>query len=313
MEWLKDVPIHTTEGRPGDEKDFHDAIAATWPWKIPEEVVIKLASIGSIFKKTENPHQPLLPHENLKAVMDSIEAGASGIHFNATGPQGERTGGIEAYKALLEPCREKYGYRFVADCNVLFGKTIEDQLAPLIAGLAETICSAMYQPRKFLEAEARLMLEKNCKFEMVIHCSAEVELAHRILIKPGLVKKPYAWQILIGVPSRAGRLHEYMPNPRAMCESLLMIVNRIKEIDEDAFIIVCQSGRATKYLTTLAMLLGLHVRVGTEDTMWRHPHKEEIIKDNAEVIREHVAMAKLLGRRVATGNEYRKLIGLPER
>ncbi len=313
MQRFSDIPALKHQTRPGDEVDFADAIAATWPWDIPDLVVIKMASVGSIFKKKENPNQPLLPAENLRTVMEGIEAGASGVHFNATGAQGEREGGVDGYRALIDPCRRKYGNRFVADCNVLMGNTIEDQLGPVIAGLAETVCSAMYHPRKWLEGEARLMLEHGCKFEMVVHCSAEVELAHRLLIKPGLVKKPYVWQILIGIPNRAGRLHDYMPNPRAMCESLLVLVNRIKEIDENSFIIVSQAGRATRYLSTLAMLLGLHIRVGTEDSMWVYPHKEDIIPSAPQMVRDHIEIARMLGRRVATGNEYRRFMGLPER
>jgi uncharacterized protein (DUF849 family) len=140
-----------------------------------------------------------------------------------------------------------------------------------------------------------------------------VELAYRLLIKPGIVRKPYAWQILVNVPSLGTRMHDWMPHPRAMAETLLTMVHRIREIDPDSFILVCQSGRASIYLSTYAMLLGLHVRIGTEDTMWRYPHRDDIITSNQDVVRDHVALAHLLGRRPATGDEYRALIGLPAR
>lgn len=311
-ERYKDIPKFTFGWRPGEESTFGDAIRASEKWDIPEMVVVKLASIGSIFTKSENPHQPLLPQENLREVMESIEAGASGIHFNATDPEGKRTGGLDAYRALIEPCKKRFGDSFVVDCNVLFGETIEEQLATVTAGLAETVALAPYNPRKWVEGAVHLMQDHGCKPEIVIHNSGEVELAYRILIKSGILKPPYAWQLLVGVPSIGRRIHSYMPNPRAMCEAMVALVNRIREVDEDPnpFIIVCQSGRATIYLATLAMLMGLHVRVGTEDTMWRYPHRDEIIKKNSEVIKETIEIARLLGRRAATGNEYRKLIGL---
>ena len=63
----------------------------------------------------------------------------------------------------------------------------------------------------------------------------------------------------------------------------------------------------------MAMLLGLHVRVGMEDTYFRWPHKDDVIESNAKVVVDTIAMARLLGRRPATANEYRSLIGLPTR
>ncbi len=58
------------------------------------------------------------------------------------------------------------------------------------------------------------------------------------------------------------------------------------------------------------MVLGLHVPVGMEDPIWRHPHKNDLIQNNAEVVKSTIEMAKQLGRRVATADEYRKLVGI---
>lgn len=55
-------------------------------------------------------------------------------------------------------------------------------------------------------------------------------------------------------------------------------LNRIEEIDEGSQILVWASGRAPVYLTTFALLLGLHIRVGMENTLCRWPHRDEMIK-----------------------------------
>ena len=47
-----------------------------------------------------------------------------------------------------------------------------------------------------------------------------------------------------------------------------------------------------------------------EDTIWKYPHKDELITNNAEVVKSTIEMAKQLGRRVATADEYRELIGI---
>ena len=64
-------------------------------------------------------------------------------------------------------------------------------------------------------------------------------------------------------------------------------------------------------LTALALVMGLHVRVGMEDTVWIWPHRDDLIRSNEEQVRAAVSLAGLLGRRVATSEEDRGLIGLP--
>ena len=315
MARLDDIPTYKGARRPGDETDFNDAIAlaSELRWDIPAVVVLKLASVGGIYSLDMNPNQPLPFADNLRTVMECIEAGACGVHFNPTDARGRSIGGLEAYRALIEPCRERYGWRFVSDSGLITGETLEDQLASVLGGLVETAPVPPGRPRQWVQGVAELMEERNCRPEICVHSLGEVELAYRLLIKPAIVRRPYAWQILVNVPSIGSRMHDWMPHPRAMAETLLTMVNRIREIDPDSFILVCQSGRASIYLSTYAMLLGLHVRLGTEDTMWRWPHRDEIIASNQQVVRDHVALAQLLGRRAATGDEYRALIGLPPR
>ena len=45
-------------------------------------------------------------------------------------------------------------------------------------------------------------------------------------------------------------------------------------------------GRASLHLATLGLLMGLHVRVGMEDTVWKWPHSDEMIQRNVDAVRE---------------------------
>ena len=101
-----------------------------------------------------------------------------------------------------------------------------------------------------------------------------------------------------------------MPNLRAMVDGLLYLVDRIRDIDKESIIYVSQSGRASTYLVAFSILLGLHVRVGMEDTIWKWPHRDEKIKSNEEVVRAAIEIARYLGREPATSDDYRKMIGL---
>ncbi len=73
---------------------------------------------------------------------------------------------------------------------------------------------------------------------------------------------------------------------------------------------VCNAGRAAIYIATWAMLMGLHIRVGMEDTIWKYPHKDERMSSNGDSVRAAGQIANLLGREVATADDYRRFMGL---
>ncbi|MCY1450408.1 beta-keto acid cleavage enzyme [compost metagenome] len=91
------------------------------------------------------------------------------------------------------------------------------------------------------------------------------------------------------------------------------MVDQIRQIDPDATIAVCAAGRSTLYMTTVATMLGLNIRVGTEDTPWKYPNSDELLTSNLEMFAMARDIAGLLGRRPASADEYRRMIGKPAR
>ena len=73
---------------------------------------------------------------------------------------------------------------------------------------------------------------------------------------------------------------------------------------------VCAAGRASVYLVTLAMLMGLHVRIGMEDTVWQYPHRDDLVHSNLETLQTVSGIAGLLGRRPMTTPRYKELLGI---
>jgi uncharacterized protein (DUF849 family) len=148
-----------------------------------------------------------------------------------------------------------------------------------------------------------------------IHSTAEVDLANRLILRRGLAPLPACWLILIGYQydDATDRLTTYLAHPKAMMTELIQIVERIREIDPAGFVQVCAAGRAGHYLATTGMLLGLHVRVGTEDNVYRFPHRDELLEGNREMVDRVAATAKALGRRLATPAQFREMIGLKAR
>ena len=61
----------------------------------------------------------------------------------------------------------------------------------------------------------------------------------------------------------------------------------------------------------MAMVMGLSIRVGVEDTYWKWPHRDDMLTDTVTAFKDMKTVAEILGRRVATANEYRIMSGLP--
>ena len=66
-------------------------------------------------------------------------------------------------------------------------------------------------------------------------------------------------------------------------------------------------------MVTLALMLGLNVRMGMEDTVWKYPHKDDMITNNGEEVQWAIDIARTLGREVMTPNEFRAAVGLKPR
>ncbi len=281
-------------------------------WDIPETVIVQAAITGSFFSRDHNPRQPYTPEEILSEARRSVEKGAVGVHIHVRDENGIPTGDLKRYRTVIDPLRQDLGDQVIVDGCSVYGSTFEEMMRPVTEGLFEVSpvnCVPQYPPR-LLQALCEYMQERGCKPQLAVYDTVSLEIAERHLIRTGIARKPLYWIVLptINLDWLAGMP---MTNPQAMVEGLMFLVNRIKEIDEGSVVMVCAAGRATGYLTTLAMLLGLHVRIGMEDTVWRYPHRDDLLEDNPTAVASAVTIANELGRRVATPEEFRGMIGLP--
>lgn len=220
---------------------------------------------------------------------------------------------VEAYSSVLEPLHKRFGKDFVPNLNVLNGTTFDICVSPARQGLAEVAPCAPGHPDAFMVPAIQAMESFGVKPELAVHSSGEIELAKRKLIDTGILQKPYSWLILYGLPFHVGRSlisGTSVTNAQDMAQHLSLMVNQIRQIDPDSVISVCAAGRATLYMTTLATMMGLHIRVGTEDTPWKYPNSDQRLKNNLEMFTMAKDIAAQHGREPATANEYRNLIGL---
>ena len=254
-------------------------------WNIPQKIAIGVAVAKRFEPGAHAGESTMTIPEYVDAASEVIEAGACTVHIDfsfVTDAQGRRLDrdvpSAESYAMVLEPLRARHGMDFIADLNVLNGKSFEECLSPATQGLAEIAPCASGHPTSFVIPAAEILEKNGVRMQIGVHSTGEVELAKRRLIDSGLVKPPYHFGILFGLPFDTGRsllsgvaLYDTEDTAR----HLFAIVEQIRKIDADSSIIVCAAGRATLYLTTLATMMGLNIRVGTEDTPWKYPNSDE--------------------------------------
>ena len=209
--------------------------------------------------------------------------------------------------------RKRFGDRVVMDGNAQLGPTTEIKCAPILEQMLEVSpvnTTAVHvsgtilgSTRPVCQFQTELFQDYGCKPQIAVHDSGHVENAKRWLIDTGLLKKPYYWIIVPGIP---GSL--MMTSPIEMVEGMALMVRRIRDVEPTSEICVTMGGRASGYVIAQAMLMGLHVRVGMEDTIYMYPHRPDLIKRNADVVAWAAQLARQLGREPMTAAEYRKML-----
>jgi 3-keto-5-aminohexanoate cleavage enzyme len=159
---------------------------------------------------------------------------------------------------------------------------------------ARTECLVLH-PREELEEYARLCRKYGVVPEWEIwHAGSVWNLNY--LIGKKLLKPPYVATLFFGWPGGTWSpptVDEYLYRRRLMPDGCVCNVSIMGEGQRD--------------ILTAAILMGDHVRVGTEDYPFDHSGK---VVATHELVKETAEMAKALGRPLATVKQVRKMIGL---
>jgi 3-keto-5-aminohexanoate cleavage enzyme len=293
-------------------------------WDVPEKIAINVA-VASRSTLGTAEEAPVDVEDYIDEASRVIEAGACGVHIDftwVTDSKGRRLDkdlpSTEAYGLVIEPLRKRFGNGFVTNLNVLNGQTFDECLAPAVAGQAEVAPCAAGHPAPFVDAAVRTLLKHGVSPEIVIHSSGEVEFAKRRLFDTGIIEpgRQTNWIILCVLPVDVGRTlvsGAWVNDTKSMATHLFLMVDQIRQLDPNGAITVCNAGRAGVYITTLATMMGLNIRVGMEDSLWLHPNRDDVLKTNLQLVEQARTIAAELGRVPASADDYRAQIGLPKR
>lgn len=277
----------------GVEASKEDISSIQPMWDIPADVVVT-ADIG---------HRHEAP-EVTRLSIAAAKAGASAVHLHIRDDAGVDTGDLDLWTSVVEDIR-KEAPKIVIDAG-LRGGSFEERLARVRRGLLDVVPLNPTVEPEYLRKAAALIEENGARVALVVFDGADVALAESQLIDRGVLARPTAWLVDAG----AAYFGMPMPNPILMTKGLVHLIELIRNADPDAYIMVCPAGRAATYMTTLAMLLGHHIRPGMGESWWRYPHRESGPLDPIELVSEAIAVARLLGREPAPPETYRRLLGL---
>ncbi|HWU63691.1 MAG TPA: 3-keto-5-aminohexanoate cleavage protein [Ensifer sp.] len=286
-------------------------------WQTPPKVAISVAINGAFFTKAENPNQPQTPEEIIASANECIDAGAQIIHIHVRGKHGFNVLNSDLFAEVLGKVRQDHPTVALDACLVAVN---DEELVEMQRMIDRRLISAVpvnttalilgdnlfVKPPHTIIEKTRRVVEAGLTPQLAVYTDGDVDNARRLLIDSGVLKGPLTWLLLAGLPGCTP-----MYSPETMIDGLVRQVGLIRRVDPDANIIVCAGGRASLHLATLAMLMGLHVRVGMEDTVWKWPHTDELINKNVDVFRLTKTIAESIGRELMSSQEFLDLTKPP--
>jgi 3-keto-5-aminohexanoate cleavage enzyme len=273
------------------------------------KVIITCALTGGIHGKEANPNLPEQPDEIVSQGIAAWRAGAAILHVHARNPDGSNTMDPAIYGELHE--------RLCAETDAIVQLTtggspvlpVEQRLNTVL--LAPEMCSLnlgllnffirgeqvfFSNHRSDIERFASEMRARGVKPELEAYNEAMIEEAEH-LIGAGLIDPPYVLNCVLHTPTQGGL--------RGTPHNLMGMLERLPP---NTIANVSSMGRTQLPITTLALALGLNVRVGMEDNVYyRHG---ELVEHNARLVERTVRIARELDRQPASPDEARALLGL---
>lgn len=306
--------------RYNDSYEFMERVRSTMP-----PMILCVACNGGIHGKEANQYVPETPDEIADSVGATYDAGASMVHVHARDPEDltHGAGSSTTWHELLSRIRQRCPEIII---NATTGggpnMTMEERLSSVFAGpevatlnlspdmskfqLKER-CPPIAHPRPALEIDqcvsftygqihqfATEMKRCGVKPELEIYHSGGASVV-RYLIEHDLLEKPYWIQTVLG--TQTGSL-----------PTVQNVLDLVRDFPDDSLWLCAAIGPFQLPLTTLATIMGGHVRVGLEDNVYYARGRKAT--GNVELVARAVRIAHELNREVATPAQARELLGL---
>ena len=298
-----------------------------------KKVIITCAVTGSIHTPTMSEHLPITPSEIAEGAIGAAEAGASILHLHARNPEdGRPTPDPDVFMQFLPRIKQSTD----AVINITTGggpaMTIDERLAAPRRAEPE-VCSLnmgsmnfglfpaadRYSEWKYdwepahLEASRDYVFKNTfadieeilttgngfgARFEMECYDVGHLYTAAHFVDR-GLAKTPIFLQFVMGILGGIGPDPENLVHMKRVADKLF---------GTDYEFSVLGAGRHQMSLVTTSAILGGHVRVGLEDSLYLK--KGQFARSNAEQVALARQIVEGLSLEIATPDDARAALGL---
>ena len=288
-------------------------------------LIICVACTGGVHGKEYNENLPETADEIADSVYDAYMAGASMVHLHARDPNNLATCArtTEVWHELNKKIRERCPDIIINNTTGGgFDMTMEERLScldarPEMASLNLTPDMSKFKMKarkppiphphppvdyddclpfsyKLVTQFATEMKKRDIKPELETYHTGGAWVIQD-LIEQGLIEKPYWIQTVMGIQT-------------ASFPTVDNVVTLLRELPEGSLWLCSGIGLFQLSMTTLAILMGGHARVGMEDNIYYR--RGEKLKSNAQVVERTLRIANELNREIATPAQAREMIGL---
>jgi 3-keto-5-aminohexanoate cleavage enzyme len=268
---------------------------------LSDEVVITVAGVGAEVTREQQPRLPLTPDEVGEEYRRCHEAGASVGHIHGRRPDGTPTQDRETFRAYSEAIRARCPIIQQFSTGGAVGMGVEERIAalelrPEMATLTLGTCNFGEEVFENCLPTIRTILERIRRFgitpELEIFDDGMLATADALFAK-GLLTTPAHFDFVLGVPGAAA----------ATPENLMHFA---RSIPPGCTWTAAGIGRHQIRISTLAVAMGGHVRVGFEDNVYYR--KGELADSNARFVERVVRIAREVGREPATVSRAREIL-----
>jgi uncharacterized protein (DUF849 family) len=271
-----------------------------------EPVIITVAITGALPKKKDNPAVPVTPAEQIESTHEAFEAGAALVHIHVRNPDESPGSDPELYGRVQEGVRKHCPGMIVQFSTGGRGREqsqrggmlyLRPDMASLATGSVNFPTQIYENPPDFVEGLAKTMLDHDIKPEIEVFDLAMLYNA-ATLVKKGLLKDPPHVQFVMGIPNA-------LPARRSIFDFLR---SEVKEVLPRATWVAAGIGRHQWEVNQWCLETGGHCRTGLEDNLRIAP--DRLAARNAELAKKIVDNCERFGRRPATPEEARRILGL---
>ena len=287
--------------------------------RFEDPVVISNSISGVIANREQCPAIPYTPAEYAAEARRAVDEGASQIHIHARKPDGTPSWDVEDFRAITEAIRDEVGDVIINYSTGAIGVPIEKrieylaELRPDVAALNMSSMNYAKYSRRRKEFVFKAVFENS--FDTIIEfVSAMKELGiqpeHECfdaghvanvdpLIDMGLLEEPLQISLVMGV---VGGIRPTPRNVEVMADQIPGGAEGPNNWQ------VIGISRDQWKLLGAAVVLGGNIRAGVEDNLYLPDGS--MAKSNGDLVAKARQIVEDAGRRVATVEEARALLGL---